>query len=102
MYAFVRFGNTEVKVAEGDLVEVFPISGKVGDKVDLQPTGFFDGKEMITEPKKLAKVKVRCEILKEKRGKKIYVFKKKRKTGYKRGIGHRDHLMVIKVEKITG
>ncbi|MCS7181235.1 MAG: bL21 family ribosomal protein [bacterium] len=46
-------------------------------------------------------MKVICEVVEEKKGKKIYVFRKNAKTGYKRGIGYRDELTVLKVKSIV-
>ncbi len=102
MFAFVRFGNTEVKVTEGDVVEVFRTGAKAGEKLELSPILCYDGKKIITDAKKLAAIKVMCEVVEEKKGEKIYCFHKQPKTGFKKGIGHRDRLLVVKVEKIIG
>jgi len=56
---------------------------------------------LLTDKEKLKDIKVICEIIEEKKGEKIYSFKKKAKTGYKRGIGYRDTLVRIKVNKIS-
>jgi len=100
MFAFIEISGRQVKVSEGETFEVFRIEAKKGKKVEFEPVSFYDGKDLIVDKKDLEKVKVICEIIEEKKGEKIYSFKKKPKTGYKKGIGHRDRLMVLKVEKI--
>lgn len=101
MYAFIEIGGKQFKVKEGLKFETFKIKNKrVGENIELTPVCFFDGNNIVTEEEKLKNVKVICEILEEKKGKKIYVFRKNAKTGYKRGIGHRDRLMVLKVKSI--
>jgi large subunit ribosomal protein L21 len=101
MYAFIELGGKQIKVKEGLKFSVLKIKDKkVGEEIELTPVCFFDGKEMITEKNKLENVKVICEILEEKKGRKLYVFRKTAKTGYRRGIGHRDRLTVLKVKSI--
>lgn len=74
---------------------------KAGSKVDIHPVCYIDDKEIIVDRKKLKDIKVTCEVIAEKKGKKLYSFKKKPKTGYKKGHGHRDALTVLKVAGIT-
>ncbi len=101
MYAFIDIGGKQIKVKEGQKFEIFRLkSKKVGEKIEFSPVCFYDGKQLILEKDDLERVKVICEIIEEKKGKKIDVFKKKAKTGYKRKIGHRNRLMVLKVESI--
>jgi len=100
MIAFVRFGNTQLKVQEGDTVSVFPLKGIEGNQVTLPVVAVLDGENLVVEEKKLASYRVRCEVLEVTKGEKIYSFRKKPKTGYKRGVGHRDRLMKLKVVQI--
>jgi large subunit ribosomal protein L21 len=102
MEAFVELGGKQVRVSEGMEFSVFKLKDKkAGDKVEMNPVCFMDDKEIIVDRKKLKDVKVVCEVLEEKKGKKVYSFKKKPKTGYKKGHGHRDALTVLKVSGIT-
>ncbi|HOJ39283.1 MAG TPA: 50S ribosomal protein L21 [bacterium] len=100
MWAYVSFGNTQIKVKEGDTVEVFPLQAKEGEEITLPVVALLEDKELVFEPEKLSGVKVRCQVVATRKGKKVYSFRKKPKTGYKRGVGHRDRLMVLKVLKI--
>lgn len=101
MYAFVEIGGKQIKVKEGLKFSVFRLKDKkVGEEIELKPVCLIDNNEIITEKEKLENVRVICEVLEEKKGKKIYVFRKTAKTGYRRGIGHRDRLIILKVKSI--
>ena len=102
MDALIDFGGKQVRVKQGMEFTILRLKNKkVGDKIQVSPVCIIDDKNsIITEKGKLNKIQVLCEIVGEKKGKKIYSFKKKPKTGYKRAIGYRDSLMVLKVENI--
>ena len=101
MFAFIEVSGRQIKVNEGESFEAFKVKAKTGEKIEFEPVSFYDGENLVTDKKDLEKIKVVCEIMEEKKGKKVYSFKKKPKSGYKKGIGHRDRLMVFKVEKIV-
>ena len=102
MDAMIDFGGKQVRVKENMEFTVLKLKDKkVGDKVEFQPVCILDDKDIITEKSKLGAFHVTCEVIVEKKGEKIYSFKKKAKTGYKRGVGYRDSLMVLKVENIS-
>jgi len=100
MYACIKIGGKQFCVSEGDRIEI-PLKAKVGEEIEITPLGFHNGKEFITEKEKLEKILVKCNVVEKKKGEKIYSFKKKAKTGYKRGIGYRDILCVVEISKIT-
>lgn len=101
MYAFIKIGGKQIKVKEGLKFPVFRLRDKkVGDEVELTPTCIIDGQEIIIDNGRLKNYKVICEVVEEKKGEKIYVFRKTAKTGYRRGIGHRDRLTILKVKNI--
>lgn len=102
MDAFVELSGKQVRVKEGMEFSVLKLKGKkTGDKVEIHPVCYMDGDDIIVDKKKLKGIKVVCDVLEEKKGKKLYSFKKKAKTGYKKGYGHRDRLTVLKVVNIT-
>ncbi|MDD3726296.1 MAG: 50S ribosomal protein L21 [Candidatus Ratteibacteria bacterium] len=101
MDVFVEIGGKQIRVNEGTVFSTLKIKNKkVGDQIKLTPVCCIGENEIITGGEKLQNVEVICNILEEKKGKKVYSFKKKPKTGYKRGYGHRDRLMILKVSKI--
>lgn len=102
MYAFIEVSGKQIKVKEGLKFSVFRIKNKkVGDEIEFSPLCVIDNGKTITDKKELKNIKVICEVVEEKKGEKIYVFRKTAKTGYKRGIGHRERLTVLKVKSIV-
>ena len=99
MYAIVKTGGKQYKVAEGDLVKVEKIEGEPGSSVALTPVLVVDGAD-VTTGDKLAKITVNAEIVEHIRGPKIRGMHYRNKTGYKRRYGHRQDLTVLKVAGI--
>ncbi|SER87729.1 50S ribosomal protein L21 [Corynebacterium cystitidis] len=100
MYAIVKTGGKQYKVAEGDLVKVEKIEGEPGDTVALTPVLLVDGANVTTKADDLAKASVAAEIVDHGKGRKIDIMKYKNKTGYKRRLGHRQPLTVLKITGI--
>ena len=100
MYAIVKTGGKQYKVAEGDLVKVEKIEGEPGSSVALTPVLLVDGSNVTTGAGDLEKVTVSAEIVEHTKGPKIRIMKYKNKTGYKKRQGHRQKLTVIKVTGI--
>ena len=99
MYAIVKTGGKQYKVAEGDLVKVEKIEGEPGSSVALTPVLVVDGAN-VTTGDKLASVNVNAEIVEHVRGPKIRGMHYRNKTGYKRRYGDRQTLTVLKVTGI--
>ena len=100
MYAIVRAGGRQEKVAVGDVLIVDKVGGAPGDSLELTPLLLVDGSEVTTDAAKLSKVTVRAEIVKPTKGPKITIMKFKNKTGYRKRQGHRQHSTQIKVTAI--
>ncbi|QCB29020.1 50S ribosomal protein L21 [Corynebacterium endometrii] len=100
MYAIVKTGGKQYKVAEGDLVKVEKIEGEPGSSVALTPVLLVDGADVKSKADDLAKVEVSAEIVEHVKGPKIDILKYKNKTGYKKRMGHRQPLTVIKIAGI--
>ena len=100
MYAIVKTGGKQYKVAEGDLVKVEKIEGEPGTSVALTPVLLVDGANVTTKADDLAKVKVDADIVEHVKGPKIKILKYKNKTGYKKRQGHRQKLTVVKINGI--
>ncbi|GHA48522.1 hypothetical protein GCM10010372_55580 [Streptomyces tauricus] len=101
VYAIVRSGGRQHKVAVGDIVEVDKIStAKVGDTVELSTLLVVDGDAVTSDPWVLAGIKVQAEIVDHHKGVKIDILRYKNKTGYRRRQGHRQQYTAIKVTEI--
>ena len=101
MYAIVRAGGRQEKVAVGDLVVMDRVVGEPGSSVSLPAVLVVDGGTVTSDPAALAKVSVTAEIVDHRRGPKIDILKYKNKTGYRRRQGHRQELTAVKVTGIS-
>ncbi len=100
MYAIVRSGGRQHKVAVGDVLEIDRIDDAVGSSVSLTPLLVVDGETVTSESRALGSASVTAEVLAETKGPKIRVFKYKNKTGYRRRQGHRQRYTQVKVTGI--
>ncbi|MCQ4625452.1 50S ribosomal protein L21 [Corynebacterium sp. CCUG 69979] len=100
MYAIVKSGGKQHKVAEGDLIRVEKIEGEAGDSVALTPVLLVDGANVKSTADDLSKVSVSAEIVEHGKGPKINILKYKNKTGYKRRMGHRQPNTTLKITGI--
>ena len=100
MYAIVRSGGRQHKVAVGDVLEVDKLDAQVGSNVELTPLLLVDGDAVTSEAKKLAKVSVTAEVLAETKGPKIRILKYNNTPGYKKRQGHRQRYTQVKVTGI--
>ena len=101
MYAIVKTGGKQYKVAEGDVIEVEKLAGAAGDAVALRAVLLVDGEDLVTDAAKLAKVSVTGEVVAHTKGPKIRIHKFKNKTGYHKRQGHRQPLTQVKVTGIA-
>ena len=101
MYAIVKTGGKQYKVAVGDVVEVEKVPGAVGDTVALPALLVVDGSEVTTDAEALAKTSVSGEVVAHTKAPKIRIMHYKNKTGYKRRMGHRQSLTQVRVTDIS-
>ena len=102
MYAIVRSGGRQHKVAVGDVLEIDKVEVKAGDSVALTPLLLVDGEKITADAKGLGKVSVTAEVIDETKGPKIHILKYKNKTGYRKRQGHRQRYTQVKVTGIEG
>ncbi len=100
MYAIVRSGGRQHKVAVGDVLEIDRIDDKAGASVSLTPLLLVDGETVTSDQSALGNASVTAEVLAETKGPKIKIFKYKNKTGYRRRQGHRQRYTQVKVTGI--
>ena len=100
MYAIVKTGGKQYKVAEGDHVKVEKLEGGAGTSVSLSPILVVDGASVTSDADALAKVSVSGEIVEQTKGPKIRIHKFKNKTRYHKRQGHRQNLTVVKITGI--
>jgi len=101
MYAVVSTGGRQYRVSPGDTIDVEKLTGAVGDTVALTNVQLVgQGAEVTIGAPAVAGVRVEAQIAAQKRGKKIIIFKHRRRKGYRRKQGHRQSLTSLKITAI--
>ena len=100
MYAIVKTGGKQYKVAVGDVVEVEKVTGAPGAAVALPALLVVDGTDVTSDAKALASFTVSGEVVAHTKGPKLTILKYKNKTGYKKRMGHRQKLTQVRVTGI--
>ncbi|GGP93748.1 large subunit ribosomal protein L21 [Actinomadura coerulea] len=100
MYAIVRAGGRQEKVAVDDVLAVDKLAGDVGSTITLQPLLVVDGDDVVSRTADLARYEVTAEILGAVKGPKINIMHYRNKTGYKRRMGHRQPYTEVKITGI--
>jgi large subunit ribosomal protein L21 len=100
VYAIVRAGGRQEKVAVGDTLEVNRLTGEPGATVEFPAVLVVDGATVTADSEALAGVTVTGEILSDAKGPKITILKYKNKTGYRKRQGHRQSLTLVRITGI--
>jgi large subunit ribosomal protein L21 len=101
MYAIVKTGGKQYKVAVGDSISVEKLDAAPGDEVALPAILLVEDGAVTHDADKLAKVAVKAEVVAQTKGPKIRIHKFKNKTGYHKRMGHRQQLTELKVTDIA-
>ncbi len=97
MYAIVKTGGKQYKVAVGDVLEIEKLDVAPGADVTLPAILLVDGEAVTHDAATLAKVAVTAEVLAQTKGPKIRILKYKNKTGYRKRQGHRQKHTQVKI-----
>lgn len=101
MYAVIKTGGKQYRVAKNDVIKVERLTGDDGDQVTLDEVLMVgDGADVTVGSPLVSGASVSAEILEQARAKKIIVFKKRRRQNYRRKKGHRQHQTVLRVTDI--
>ncbi len=101
MYAVVEQGGKQYRVAEGDTLRIEKTEGTPGDEIVLDKVLLLQDQEQIRVGKPfLEDIRVRAEILGQRRAKKIIIFKFKRRKKYRKKNGHRQYYSGIRIKAI--
>lgn len=102
MYAIIRTGGKQYQVAAGDTLRVEKLQGEVGDTVELADVLMVvNGEEIKIGQPQLDGAKVTAKIVEQGKAKKVIVFKKKRRKGYRVKNGHRQHYTALTIEQVS-
>ena len=101
MYAIIATGGKQYKVAEGDVIKVERLGAAAGEAVTFDQVLAVNNGEMKIGCPTVEGATVSATVVKEGKGKKVIVYKYKRKTGYHKKNGHRQLFTEVKIEKIN-
>lgn len=100
MYAVVRTGGKQIRVAPGDVVRVERLDGNPGDRIELDDVLLVGGDAVVVGTPTVKGAKVVATIRGEARGPKIRIFKYRRRKRYRLSQGHRQHYTELQIDSI--
>ena len=101
MYAIIATGGKQYKVSEGDIINVEKLGVEAGETVTFDQVLAISDNEMKVRSPFVDGASVTASVVENGRGKKVIVYKYKRKTGYHKKNGHRQAYTKVKIEKIN-
>jgi large subunit ribosomal protein L21 len=100
VYAIVRCGGRQEKVALDDVVTVDKLPGEAGSSVTLPALLVVDGERVISDPAEVGRYQVTADIVGDAAGPKINMIQYRNKTGYRRRLGHRQRYTQVRITGI--
>ena len=101
MFAVIKTGGKQYRVAPNDILRIERIEGQPGDTVELGSVLMVGGKDGVTLGAPLVEgAAIAAEVIEQSRADKIIVFKRKRRKNHRRRNGHRQHQTVLRVTEI--
>ena len=102
MYAIIETGGKQHKVSEGDVIRVEKLDGELGKVLEIRDVLFVSNPDGVhVGSPSVEGALVKAEIVAHGKRKKIIVFKKKRRKGYRKKQGHRQLYTGIQIKEIT-
>jgi len=100
VYAIVRCGGRQEKVALDEVVTVDKLPGEVGSSITLPALLVVDGDRIISDPAEVGRYQVTADIVGDAAGPKINMIHYRNKTGYRRRLGHRQRYTQVRITGI--
>ena len=100
MFAVIKTGGRQYRVAPDDVLEIGKIAGDVGTIVQLGEVLLVGGETPVLGAPTVAGASVAAEVLDHKRGPKVIAFKKRRRKNSRRKRGYRDEITVLRITEI--
>ena len=101
MYAIIATGGKQYRVSEGDIIRVEKLGLEAGSSYTFDKVLAVNNGTLVVGNPTVANATVSASVVKEGRGKKVIVYKYKRKTGYHKKNGHRQAFTEVKIDKIN-
>jgi large subunit ribosomal protein L21 len=102
MFAVIKTGGKQYRVAESDVIVVEKLAGEAGGAIAFEEVLLIGDGADITVGAALAGASVTGELVEQRRGDKIKIFKKRRRNTYRRKNGHRQAESVVRITSIAG
>ncbi len=101
MYAIVKTGGKQYRVSKGDSLKVEKLSGEIGSSLEIKDVlAVGSGDDLKVGTPVVENASVLAEVVAQGKAKKVIVFKKKRRKGYKKRQGHRQEYTELKIKEI--
>ena len=101
MYAIIESGGKQYKVTKGEILNVDKLDKKIGETMELDKVLLISDNDKVMVGNPVVKnARVVLEVVKLTKGKKVVVFKYKRKKGYRKTKGHRQQYTTVRVTDI--
>ncbi|MDF3128190.1 50S ribosomal protein L21 [Kiritimatiellaeota bacterium B1221] len=100
-YAVIETGGKQYKVSEGDILEIEKLDAEAGQIITFDNVIAVSGGDSLSIGDNAASASVTAEVVEQFRGPKLLSFKKKRRKGYKRRVGHRQSLTKVKITGLS-
>ena len=102
MYAVIETGGKQYRIAQGDVVRVELLPAELGSEVSIAAVSLVATDEQVhVGTPTVEGASVRAKVVEIGRGQKVLAFKKKRRKGYRRKIGHRQSFTALQIEEIV-
>ncbi|HHH31209.1 MAG TPA: 50S ribosomal protein L21 [Polyangiaceae bacterium] len=101
MYAVIRTGGKQYRVAEGDRIRVEKLPGEVGAELTFEEVLMVGGDKVAVGTPLVSGASVKATILAQDRAKKVIVFKYKARKGYRKKYGHRQPYTELQITGVT-
>lgn len=101
MFAVIKTGGKQYKVADDDVIKVERLAGEPGDVIELGEVLMIGGDTVTVGSPTVAGAKVAAKVVEQSRGSKVIAFKKRRRQNSRRKRGHRQEYSVLKITEIT-
>jgi len=103
MYAVIKTGGKQYRVAQNDLLTIERLEGEAGNTVEFAEVLMVgEGENVKVGAPFVSGAKVTAELVDQARGPKVIAFKKRRRKNSRRKIGHRQHVSLVRITGITG
>ena len=101
MYAVIKTGGKQYRVAKNDVIKVERLDGEVGAEITFPEVLMVGGDNPVVGAPVVAGASVTGTVLEQAKGEKVIIFKKRRRKNYRRRNGHRQLLTVVRIADIA-